>query len=100
MMVDSYHGLYARCVSAWGAPAQITQAAEECLELALACHHYLRDGRFKDKEEITEEIADVELMIGQLKYMLSIAERDVACWKSAKEERLHCMLNAEERKNV
>ena len=94
-MKYAYHNLYKRCVSKWGVSAQITQAAEECIELALACHHYLRDSRLKNKEEITEEIADVELMIGQLKYMLSIDERDVECWKSAKEERLHSMLNRE-----
>ncbi len=87
--------LYSRCVAAWGYPAQIMQVAEECIELALACHHYLRDNRSSSADAIVEEIADVELMIGQLKHMLYINDNEVAQVKARKVARLEAMLGEE-----
>lgn len=46
---------------------QIIVAMEECAELIQALSKYLRDGLGKSILNIHEEIADVEIMIQQLK---------------------------------
>ena len=47
--------------------------AEEAIELALACFHFNRGDRNKARDslqELAEEIADVELLIDELKFYL------------------------------
>ena len=60
--------LYARAVVTWGAEAQLHMVAEECVELALEVLHYARGkGR---SDQIADEVADVEIMLEQLKLMM------------------------------
>ena len=53
----------------YGKEAQLRQLIEECCELAVACNHALRNGKL---ENLKEEIADVELMTDQIKYLCGI----------------------------
>lgn len=53
----------------WGPQAQLDVLKEECAELIVAASHYKR-GRKDAKDNLIEEIADVELMCQQARYII------------------------------
>lgn len=55
----------------YGKELQLRQLNEECCELAIACNKVIRKG---DMANLTEEIADVQIMIGQIKYLYNLDE--------------------------
>lgn len=60
--------LYSRALWAWGLEAQMRQLAEECCELAVATLKSIRyDGDGPSEEHLAEEIADVEIMLEQIR---------------------------------
>lgn len=78
--------IYKRAVDLWGQPAQINMAIEECAELI---KELVKLGRYKngsDEYEVAEEIADVEIMLEQLRYIFG--EDKVVAAKKRKLERL------------
>lgn len=65
------------------------QTIEECAELIVALRHYARFGtgeRITQISEIWSEIADVEIMLQQLKYVI-YGEKEVEKIKAEKIER-------------
>ena len=82
--------LCAKAIDKWGARAQLLMVAEECSELAVAVLHYER-GR-DDVGHVAEEVADVELMLEQLRMMLRGKYKGfdglVEAWKETKWIRL------------
>lgn len=82
----------------YGYEVQSNQLVEECAELIQAVSKYRRsvlgngqptaDG-IKEiaLENIVEEIADVEVMLEQVKYLLQIPEEDIEAVKLFKENR-------------
>lgn len=67
--------LIKRIAERYGTTAQIGQTYEELGELITALHKYQRD---HDKiGEVTEEMADVLIMIEQIRYLLGIKTADV-----------------------
>ena len=65
------------------------QTIEECAELIVALRHYARFGtgeRITQISEVWSEIADVEIMLEQLKYCL-YGEKEVEKIKAEKIER-------------
>ena len=74
--------LYARTISVWGKEPQMLQVIEEMSELI---KEILKNvNRKKDNvAEIIEETADVEIMLGQLKYCYDI-EKQVKEYKAEK----------------
>ena len=68
----------------YGTNRQMYQLAEECSELAVEASHSARKGLTVG---IIEEIADVEIMIEQVKYLGRISEDDIQEVKEAKMER-------------
>ena len=68
--------MYANCVAKWGVRSQIEMVIEELSELILAIQKWKRDPCERQVHDIASEVADVELMLGQLQYMMdSITER-------------------------
>ena len=74
---------------------QLVKASEECCELAQALNKYYCIEQTKSasalnglRTNIIEEIADVEIMIEQVKRLLSINNRDIELIKEDKIERL------------
>lgn len=66
-----HNEIYELAVKEWGEDAQIRQLFEEMAELQKAVCKWYRQKRIA-KCEIIEEIADVEIMLEQLKVMLNI----------------------------
>ena len=72
----------------YGLESQLNQTTEECGELITAINKFRR---FGNKDTLYEEKADVEIMLGQLKYLLN-CEHFVADMKEDKLNRqLHRM---------
>ena len=79
---------FTKSLEKWGLASQILMLAEESSELAVACLHYLRNKkREKGFLELVEEIADVELMIEEIKFYLKI-DRMVQNYRDGKLNRL------------
>ena len=78
--------LYLRAINQWGYEAQLDMALEEMLELSLELRRFMRNGGEWDAEKIEEEIADVEIMIGQLKLIFN--EKNIRRIKVRKKKRL------------
>ena len=84
--------VYNKAKSTWGIDAQVTKAIEELAELQKElCKFLLDDGNMG---HITEEMADVEIMIEQLKLIFE-NKLEVKAVKKAKIQRLSYRLDAE-----
>jgi NTP pyrophosphatase (non-canonical NTP hydrolase) len=77
----------------YGYEEQSNQLIEECAELIQAINKYRRAGGKGQKTDtrvelaffnIIEEIADVEVMLDQIKYLLNISEDDILTVKELK----------------
>ena len=78
--------LYKKCIDKWGIGLQMNMLIEESSELITAVSRIMR-GRDNILNNLIEEIADVELLIGQIKYAYNIGEK-VLIEKDRKIERL------------
>lgn len=84
--------IYMKALQTYGEEAQITMVFEEMAELQKVLCKYLRNRlKFPISVEVTshvaEEIADVEIMIGQMKLLFEIQET-VEKFKTIKIDRL------------
>lgn len=69
-----------------GVEPQIRQAQEECAELITALNHFCR-GRNGARHEVAEEMADVEILMLQLRKIFK-NDKVVDSWKQEKLSRL------------
>jgi len=56
-----------KCLMLWGEQDQIRQTIEECAELIVKLAKYKRTVNGSTKEQVAEEIADVEIMCKQMR---------------------------------
>lgn len=68
----------------YGTKSQLRQLTEECCELAVECNHSIRRGLTIG---LIEEIADVEIMLEQIKYLCDIHPKDITELKAYKIDR-------------
>ena len=85
----------------YGYNAQSIMLMEECAELIQAVSKHKRalaNGKGIDEavEKITEEIADVELMLEQIKHLLRISEDAIDDFKDYKVDRTMKRIESEE----
>lgn len=66
-MIDD-RDLYRQAIAEWGPAMQMVMVMEECGELTTAVAQWIR-GRV-EPSDVAEEIADVEIMCGQLREMI------------------------------
>lgn len=73
----------------YGVNSQLDILQEECAELIQAVSKYRRtnDPNAFDRMHLEEEIADVEIMIAQIKYLMNLSEKDIRGIKNTKLER-------------
>lgn len=90
----------------FGYEAQSNQLVEECAELIQAVNKYRRaiaglgepvaeEKRAIALDNLIEEIADVEIMLEQIKYLLNIEEEDIQAMKIFKVNRTKERINSE-----
>ena len=63
--------LYQKAISKWGYQAQLDMALEEIFELGYAIMKFFRKGDNLTTEKVEEEIADVEIMMAQLRLIFN-----------------------------
>lgn len=61
--------VYKKAIEKWGVTAQLEMAQEEATELALAVRKFIRKQDDQSFDDMANEIADVEIMIEQIKQM-------------------------------
>lgn len=83
--------VYEYAINHWGEELQIGMLTEEIGELFQALNRFRR-GRITDKEQIAQEIADVNIMLEQLAFMFKIDNKSIESWKMAKLEKLESMI--------
>lgn len=77
----------------FGYTAQSNQLIEECAELIQAVSKYRRaavkgeDEKLIALSNLVEELADVEIMIEQIKYLLQVPDEDILALKQYKVNR-------------
>jgi hypothetical protein len=87
--------IFGEAVKQWGVDSQVIMAFEEMSELTKAlCKLRRNNYRWGDgspyREQVKEEIADVELMLEQIKYMFEI--HDIQDYKILKMDKLRGLL--------
>lgn len=75
-------------IDTWGKRAQFEMAQEEATELALAVRKFIRVDTEQNYKNLASEIADVEIMIKQIKFMLPNIEKVIEEQKVFKITRL------------
>ena len=75
-----------KAINKWGNSVQLSMVKEELAELIVAVSHWERE-RIK-KDELASEIADVLIMINQLKLMVSVSDYQIDQHRSLKLARL------------
>lgn len=78
--------IYKSAVQKWGTELQFNMVIEECAELIKAVSKVKR-GKAKDLFNLIEEITDVEIMLGQAKYIVDTVMHN-APWERVKKEKL------------
>jgi len=84
---SEYNSQKVQCIAdKYGYSAQSMQLIEEMAELIQAINRRRR-GKTMDLDEIKEEIADVEICLSQVKYLLRISDKELEEIKDKKIER-------------
>lgn len=77
-------GIIERIIAHYGLEHQMRKSMEECAELIQAINKYLDDPSDKRRAQVIEEMADVEFMIEQMKYMLAVTPKEITDVKAVK----------------
>jgi len=85
--------IYEKAIMHWGINPQINMAKEELAELIVAISHYQRERN--GIESLISELADVEIVLKQLKLIIGISEQDIDTERFIKLERLKYRLSEE-----
>ena len=85
-----------RAIKHYGAENQMAQSIEELAELIVAINKYTRyPDEIESKHHVIEEIADVLIMIDQLKIILDIKDYEIRCYRDYKLQRLEKRIKGE-----
>ena len=80
----------------WGAASQVGMAVEECAELIVALQKYINRTPKPDTiDNVLSEIADVEIMLAQMRVVLDISDAALRKRMEEKLERLHIIFKDE-----
>ena len=79
--------IFRQSLEKYGKEPQCRQTMEECAELIQAINKFLRYPNDKHYANLIEEIADVEIMLYQLKVMFNIDDDQVLAFKVEKAKR-------------
>jgi len=80
--------LYKRAIAKWGKDSQVFMMFEEIAELILSICHSRRSNKIVFKCDLISEIADVEIMLNQMKILFDITNYEIDLQKIRKLERL------------
>jgi len=80
----------------WGMNAQVGQTIEECAELIVVLQKYINRTERPEVGKIVDEIADVEMMLAQMRLALGVDDETIKEKIKQKFERLDLYLARDE----
>ena len=86
--------LYKKALRKWGEDAQVFMAFEEFAELQETICHARRKNKIVFKCDLISELADVIIMLEQIKVIFDITEGEILVEKDKKLERLEEMITS------
>ena len=103
-MYKRVNDVYERAIEFYGVDNQLFQLCEELAELIKAVNKWRRNRKLAEiypayRDDVTEEIADVEIMIDQLIMMLDISYKDLFDIKYSKINRLAERIREDKKEN-
>jgi len=69
-LLQEYRPVLKEAIKKWGNQSQLNMLHEEIGELMQAINKFNRKGDYQSRDNLHEEIADVEIMLEQLKLMI------------------------------
>ncbi len=82
--------IFELAIKEWGVESQLDMATEECAELIVAICHIKRTAKQVIRSELKGELADVSLMIEQVRSMYGITDDEM---EAERETRMHKMVH-------
>ena len=89
--MSRYENVYSKAIIKYGITNQLVVAVEELSELQKEVTKFIRGKG--DKANLTEEIADVEIMLEQIKMICAVNRKDIDKYINIKINRLNETLN-------
>lgn len=86
------HNIYGDALEKWGRESQLNMCIEECAELIQAIQKIRRNPNTENIRNLCEEIADVEIMIEQMR-MITMKEGVIDNFKEEKLQLLEKLLS-------
>jgi len=83
--------IYKKALELWGEQFQIMMAIEEMAELMQKLSQYYRQNRIVSQDDVLKEIADVEILLNQLKLIFD--DEDYQSFRFIKQEKLNKLIN-------
>ena len=88
MLSSSNEELYKSAIKAWGESSQILMCVEECAELQKNLLHELRLKKTVRREDILDELVDVQIMIEQMRLVYRFSPLEFLEQRAKKLKRL------------
>ena len=90
--MNDKESIYRAAISVWGKDAQENQAIEEMAELTQAINKMRRQPSPEHLDNLKEELADVQIMLDQLKLIHRISDEELQTYEDQKLQRLQTRL--------
>ena len=94
MELEKRKEIYSQAASLWGSGNQVDMMIEEASELTKALLKFRREPSPEKMLDVVQEIADVEIMLEQMKLMFDRIDNNIEIFKKAKLERLQKRIQA------
>ena len=90
-MTKKEQEIYKKALELWGEQFQVMMAIEEMAELMQKLSQYYRQNRIVSQDDVLKEIADVEILLNQLKLIFD--DEDYQSFRFIKQEKLNKLIN-------
>lgn len=86
--MNDKESIYRAAISVWGKDAQENQAIEEMAELIQAINKMRRQPSPEHLDDLKEELADVQIMLDQLRLIHRVSDGELQFYEAQKLQRL------------
>ena len=86
--MNDKESIYRAAISVWGKDAQENQAVEEMAELIQAINKMRRQPSPEHLDDLKEELADVQIMLDQLRLIHRVSDEELQFYEAQKLQRL------------
>lgn len=90
--MNDKESIYRAAISVWGKDAQENQAIEEMAELIQAINKMRRQPSPEHLDSLKEELADVQIMLDQLRLIHRVSDDELQFYEAQKLQRLQTRL--------